>query len=271
MTDQPNYFNPNFIYLVKHNIYRKSEPFAPDNVVALNNTESDFESQLPNILEKHYIAIIIYLESHSLCLNYLRNFLQLSQTYLFVIVFNSQATEDPVFRWNASELGAHMITNCFSAACSALSICMYRKHGTYPCPYCEMNKFDEVELREHVSLFHESYPQSLCCTCPICKKMTRNFFSHIFHEHGDGVLEERTGFFSICIVQRQSDKAFLMVQERGSSGFWVPGGGLNAGESYMKGKSSDVFFDLWMYFPTYIHRCRMVYTALYCCFLKGKA
>lgn len=250
MPNRPRNFNPNFIYLIKHNIYRKSEPFALDNVVTLNNTEVDFESQLPKILEKQFVAIVIYMESPSLCLNYLRNYLQLSQTYLFVIVFNDHATEDATFRWSASELGAHMVTNSFTAAASALSICMYRKQGTYSCPFCEMTRFDEVELREHVSLFHESHKQNLCCTCPICKKMTRNFFRHIFHDHGDGVVEERTGLYSICIVQRPSDKSFLMVQERGSAGFWVPGGGLNPGESYVKGafretlEEAGVFIDI---------------------------
>ena len=64
----------------------------------------------------------------------------------------------------------------------------------------------------------------------------RNFYKHLFYEHGEREPEERTGFFSICIVQRPSDKAFLMVQEHAGSGFWVPGGGLNPGESYTKGE-----------------------------------
>ena len=236
MSEGPSYFTPSFIYLIRYNVYKKSDPFAPDNITVLNNSVLEFEAQLPSILERKYVAIVINLENPQACLNYLRNHLQLSQTYLLIIVFNSQATEEPMFRWNAAELGAHMVTNCFSSMCSALTICMYRKQGPYSCPYCEAMSFEEHELREHVSLFHESFQQCLCCTCPICKKTSRNFFSHIFHEHGDGSTEERTGWFSICIVQRRSDKAFLMVQERGGAGFWVPGGGINPGESFLKGK-----------------------------------
>jgi len=249
-TMNPTHLSPNFIYLVKHDFSKKTDPLSMDNLVSLSNSVIEFESQLPRILEMYYVAIVVYLESPQACLNYLRNHLQFSQTYLFIVVFHAQATEDASFRWNACSLSANMVTNNVSSLKSAISSAIYSKQGSYQCPYCEMNRFEESELREHVSLYHESYPQYLCCTCPICLRISRNFYTHIFHEHGEGTPEERTGCFSICIVQRQSDKAFLMVQERGSTGFWVPGGGLNPGETFVEGalretlEEAGVFIDV---------------------------
>eukprot|EP00877_Chromochloris_zofingiensis_P005820 jgi/Chrzof1/15239/Cz09g32180.t1 len=64
-------------------------------------------------------------------------------------------------------------------------------------------------------------------------RSTSNIARHLHDHHnprGTGP-EERTGVFALCIVRRPSDGKFLMTQEFAGSGFWVPGGGVDKGES----------------------------------------
>lgn len=44
-----------------------------------------------------------------------------------------------------------------------------------------------------------------------------------------------TGVFALAVIRRRSDGRFLLTQEFGREGFWLPGGGVNRGESLQQG------------------------------------
>ena len=82
-------------------------------------------------------------------MNYLRNYLQLSETYLFVIVYHELATEDANFRWSACELGAHMVTYDYVSLTTALSRALSTKTGhksSQISPISVMSKIISIEL-----------------------------------------------------------------------------------------------------------------------------
>mmetsp|Transcript_42839 Transcript_42839/g.79400 ORF Transcript_42839/g.79400 Transcript_42839/m.79400 type:complete len:394 (+) Transcript_42839:648-1829(+) len=58
---------------------------------------------------------------------------------------------------------------------------------------------------------------------------------------GEVEAERNTGLFAIVVCRRPSDGKFLMVQEFASTGFWVPGGQLDAGESLCAAVARETF------------------------------
>lgn len=67
----------------------------------------------------------------------------------------------------------------------------------------------------------------------MCGRHTSNIARHLhdYHKPTGGGPEERTGVFALCIIRRPSDGKFLMTQEYAGAGFWVPGGGVDPGET----------------------------------------
>lgn len=71
---------------------------------------------------------------------------------------------------------------------------------------------------------------------------TANIARHL-HDHHDPTgapPERRTGAFALAVVRRPRDGKFLLVQEFAGAGFWLPGGGVDAGESLAAGAVREV-------------------------------
>jgi len=119
---------------------------------------------------------------------------------------------------------------------------------TYSCPYCHMSDLTEDELWHHIPLYHVNDPTPSnmdSIQCPICTQTHkhRNFLLHLRNNHGptlrgevmrehkDGIL---THAFALVVVRRPSDNKFLVVQESNNSGFWLPGGRVDVGETLLE-------------------------------------
>eukprot|EP00470_Lotharella_oceanica_P009821 CAMPEP_0170200652 /NCGR_PEP_ID=MMETSP0040_2-20121228/69976_1 /TAXON_ID=641309 /ORGANISM="Lotharella oceanica, Strain CCMP622" /LENGTH=251 /DNA_ID=CAMNT_0010450837 /DNA_START=597 /DNA_END=1352 /DNA_ORIENTATION=- len=115
--------------------------------------------------------------------------------------------------------------------------------GSLRCPYtwCNIGGLSEDALWTHLQLYHCNHKNVKEHRCPICNVVPpRNLQVHYRNSHGPvarGEIpkEESTGVFAIVICRRASDGKFLMTQEFAQTGFWVPGGQLDKGESLCAG------------------------------------
>lgn len=139
---------------------------------------------------------------------------------------------------------ANMVTYCGDALTMAAKIVASERTSDaqgprFRCPYCGQDGFTEDELWTHCPLYHVAIPNKWNFSCPICrdfKAYKLPFPVHLRNTHGPvgrGELEpERsTGVFAVVVVRDRTTDRFLAVQEFSSSGFWLPGGQLDPGES----------------------------------------
>ncbi|GLI63618.1 hypothetical protein VaNZ11_006633 [Volvox africanus] len=155
----------------------------------------------------------------------------------YIIVWHSDATEDGIARIQAFQSGANMVTNNPEHLHEALQrITVIHGTGNFSCPWCELGGFSEHELWRHQPLYHIYEPDKLDARCPACRNWTSRLTRHINLYHGPTQLvDERTGVFALAVVRRPEDGKFLMVQERYGEGYWLPGGGVDTGESLRQG------------------------------------
>ncbi|CAD7947494.1 unnamed protein product [Amoebophrya sp. A25] len=111
----------------------------------------------------------------------------------------------------------------------------------YSCPFCGLRDLTEDGLWRHMPLYHiNARPSSVLVKhCPICRlPEVENMQVHIRNAHGPCRRGEVHSEFSerppmlnafalvVCIHRGK----ILLVQEFASSGFWLPGGRVDAGE-----------------------------------------
>ncbi|KAF6254460.1 NUDIX hydrolase domain-like protein [Scenedesmus sp. NREL 46B-D3] len=194
--------------------------------------------------------------------------LQIAQTLrtasatLFIACWHPKATEDAAVRWRAFQAGANMVTHCRHALAEALhKISQQQQHHNEldlgglgqeaaasaaaaaaaaaqncMCDWCGLPGLSPAEYWFHQQLYHIHHANK-SGTCQVCGKHSHNLARHLHDSHDPAGTppEERTGVFALAIVRRPSDGKFLMTQEFAGSGFWVPGGGVDAGESLEEG------------------------------------
>ncbi|KAG2489185.1 hypothetical protein HYH03_012411 [Edaphochlamys debaryana] len=155
---------------------------------------------------------------------------------VYVIVWHAGATEEPKARIQAFQAGARMVTHDPEHLAEALGlIAGIRGTGAHECPWCGLAGLSALELWQHQPLYHIYERDKTDVCCPVCSKATSRLTRHINLTHGpEAKVDERTGVFALAIVRRPSDGKFLMVQERYHEGYWVPGGGVDPGESLME-------------------------------------
>ena len=152
-----------------------------------------------------------------------------------------------IYRSKCYGYGANMVTNDHHSLKQVLNIIGnkgFNGYGSYQCPYCHMDNLTEDELWHHVPLYHvnDVQPGNICC--PICHEdKRRNYLLHLRNHHGpvirgeippeyrDGIL---THAFALVVVRRPTDNKFLVVQEASNSGFWLPGGRVEVGETLLE-------------------------------------
>eukprot|EP01084_Bolivina_argentea_P317388 550292_1 len=166
---------------------------------------------------------------------------------LFICIIDIEASESAVFRTKCFNYGANMVTNDHHSLKQVLNIIGnkgFNGPGDYICPYCQMNDLTEDELWHHVPLYHVNDAQPGTIKCPICdEEKRRNYLLHLRNHHGpvirgeippeyrDGIL---THAFALVVVRRPTDNKFLVVQEASNSGFWLPGGRVEVGETLLE-------------------------------------
>jgi 8-oxo-dGTP pyrophosphatase MutT (NUDIX family) len=113
----------------------------------------------------------------------------------------------------------------------------------YDCPVCKLPHLDSHDLWVHMPLFHLGLTKSrsVSHTCPICQVEDNVIVVHMHDVHAPPGHPPDTSrghinlySFGLVVVQRQRDKKFLVVQEFASQGYWLPGGGIDAGEQPTK-------------------------------------
>ncbi|KAI8470388.1 MAG: hypothetical protein J3K34DRAFT_260467 [Monoraphidium minutum] len=152
---------------------------------------------------------------------------------MFIICCHPDATEDPALRLAAAAAGASMVTASAAAAAAALGrVAAARLGGGLSCAWCGLAGLTVRGYWEHQPLYH-IYEGIIEAACPVCGSHTSNLARHLHDAHPPPGThaEVRTGVFALVVVPRPADGKFLVVQEFAGQGFWVPGGGADAGES----------------------------------------
>src|SRR5207253_856109 len=93
----------------------------------------------------------------------------------------------------------------------------------------------------HCPLFHiNAKVDNNNKTCPVCSKRIHgsdNVQRHIHDKHYTQIEDHieynstQVYAFSLVVVRRNSDSRYLLVQEFAESGYWLPGGKIDPGES----------------------------------------
>ncbi|DBA01471.1 TPA: hypothetical protein N0F65_005590 [Lagenidium giganteum] len=185
---------------------------------------------------------------------------------IFICVFSSQLIEYPLGRYQCFEEGASMVTGSmddvhqvmrFIGSCRgsdgggmgngimmSTSGQSSRRRGSqsFTCPVCEKTGFSEDQLWRHCPMYHINEKNTDSITCPICRESTRGPFQvHLHNAHGppgrgEMPSEFRMGdsvlySFALVVCHNRKYNSFLLVQEFANSGFWLPGGRIDAGEN----------------------------------------
>lgn len=111
--------------------------------------------------------------------------------------------------------------------------------GNLKCPICSETSLSEDGLWTHLPLYHIKEPNFID-VCPVCKKDSKpNMQTHFRNSHGlcaKGQVHKELSeeiplyAYALVVIHRKKDNKFLVVQEFCSSGFWLPGGRVDARE-----------------------------------------
>lgn len=181
----------------------------------------------------------------------------------FAIILSRTASEDASIRMKLFDEGANMVTQDMKDTWSVVSVIaktlppncsvnISRQVPLYKCPFCNLEGFTEDALWTHCPLYHvneakygghKSLKVQAQNECPICRSCS-NFEPlqvHIRNKHGPcgrGEIEPedkesapRLYTFALVVVRRPEDGKYLLVQEFGDSGYWLPGGRVDGRES----------------------------------------
>ncbi|ORX59170.1 hypothetical protein BCR36DRAFT_408692 [Piromyces finnis] len=181
---------------------------------------------------------------------------------IFKIIFSTIGSRNPVIRDEWLRLGANMVTESCNDVTKALQL-IYEfihttggggllqnifKNDTFKCPYCNTPKLSLYAFWYHVPLFHSHNIRydNTAIVCPICRSedTKKSFFEHLQYTHfpNPEVKETMTNklqrrqsatikLFALVVCRREQDGKFLMVDEVGGWGWWLPGGRVDPGET----------------------------------------
>lgn len=159
----------------------------------------------------------------------------------FVAVYSEKATKSPALRQDLTdERDAHMVTADIAALEKTLKEVMFvrRSRGDCVCPVCGLSHLNAEAIWVHFSVEHSNAPNAVAA-CPICgwQRQDRPLASHIHHAHvPQGRRQEPhlpalpVDIFAIVVVRHPETRKYLLVQEFGRSGYWLPGGRVDGSE-----------------------------------------
>lgn len=147
---------------------------------------------------------------------------------ILIILFHS---------WYFAYHGVNMITEFVTQIRTVfqrlLPLGKSESEANFTCPYCQWSALSFNQLYNHVPLYHTNEHQ-FSAPCSLCKRTTRNFAVHLHEDHNQESQESSGPLplyaFALVVCQRKQDNRFLVVQESGSEGFWLPGGRVESGE-----------------------------------------
>ncbi|KAJ3084745.1 hypothetical protein HK100_009257 [Physocladia obscura] len=152
----------------------------------------------------------------------------------FVVLWSASESADAVKRSFWQRNGANMITESLDSVRSVLTTIETQLSGTGPlstCPYCQI-ELPFYSLRIHMPLFHiqQGNKPGLCALCKFTHPKLAVHMSEA-HDPSQSHKSKRQPVFSLVVARRPLDGKFLMVDEVCSWGWWLPGGGVDIGES----------------------------------------
>jgi 8-oxo-dGTP pyrophosphatase MutT (NUDIX family) len=164
--------------------------------------------------------------------------------HIFSIIFSKTISENPAARYAACSLAnCNMVTHVVRDLKKSLAtLASEERTGDLQCPVCKKQGLSPIELREHLPMFHINCKKTLQLRkypCPICKLSASrdSIVVHVHDEHAPPGVHVESGrsmpkvvSFGLCVIQRKSDKKFLVVQEYENQGYWLPGGGIDGSE-----------------------------------------
>mmetsp|Transcript_14580 Transcript_14580/g.21977 ORF Transcript_14580/g.21977 Transcript_14580/m.21977 type:complete len:351 (+) Transcript_14580:100-1152(+) len=167
----------------------------------------------------------------------------------FVAVYNPSAAYNPNVRLMNFDAGANMVAHDIASLVTTLcKAVLYAGSGGgyYECPYCNFHSLTEDELRSHLPAYHINWPHNRgAVRCPICRETVRKPLQvHIHDDHGPAARRRRGApmrehskirfyGFGLVVCRHPSTGAYLLCQEFANQGFWVPGGAVDAGETFV--------------------------------------
>ncbi len=174
---------------------------------------------------------------------------------IFVLVWSRTATRDARMRLELADRGANMVSDVLSDLERAVRdiakikrsrpVCVpvddVGRTAGFHCPFCKMEHLSEDGLWLHMPLYHINLENERSrMTCPICAKPAKPCLQvHIRNAHGPcarGEIESEftehpTSLNAFALVVCIHGGKVLLVQEFANSGYWLPGGRVDGGES----------------------------------------
>lgn len=144
--------------------------------------------------------------------------------------------------WTFAAARVNMITDSVTELRSVIhriiSFIRSDSKDNYTCPYCSWSSLSFEQLYIHVPLYHTN-ELDLSHKCQICRKSTANYAVHLHEDHQPAHDRRpeatRLYAFALVVCRRKRDGRFLVVQESGSMGYWLPGGRVEVGEQLQQG------------------------------------
>lgn len=197
-------------------------------------------------------AIIVIDTSQELLSSVLNEFRTTRKTLrVFIVVFDRGLALDPIAREWLVGLGANMVSGSPGLTTKAVGLATDPSFfppsssgaKLFSCPVCQLDGLSEDGLCQHTNLFHVSTQGRLINnqTCPICNHTGGAYPVHLRNTHGPAArgeisVEEKKAVpsyaFALVVCWRPSDGKFLLVQEVAQWGWWLPGGRVEAGETF---------------------------------------
>jgi 8-oxo-dGTP pyrophosphatase MutT (NUDIX family) len=159
----------------------------------------------------------------------------------FIVFYDPPSSSDPHKRLNYFDWGVNMVAHDVVSIISILSDVVLpagRNGGTLSCPDCGMSNLSSYDLWLHLPAFHINTPnETYARKCPICDKLARKpLIVHIHDNHSPhpSASHSKPVFygFSLVVCRHPATGLYLLCQEFSNQGFWVPGGAVDAGESF---------------------------------------
>ncbi|ETW07929.1 hypothetical protein H310_02332 [Aphanomyces invadans] len=213
-------------------------------------------------LHKVHLVILRVVATYPMdaLLKILRALRQVSQQ-LFLCVFSAHVADHAMQRYRCFGDGASMVTSSVDDLTTVLGKLAQeedadnrsqnhssRRTLLYPCPFCGKSGLTEDALWIHCPLHHINEKNRTDIACPICSekhgkayRASAPFQVHLHNAHGppgrgDLPSEFRNPdstlyCFALVVCRHPLTKLFLLVQEFACSGYWLPGGRVDAGET----------------------------------------
>ena len=161
----------------------------------------------------------------------------------FLVIYNPNLMTNPSERLHLFDCGVNMISYDLESVLKVLHECVLfsnERNGSYKCCVCGLEDLTENELWYHLPTYHINVPnQRISNHCPICERSCHEPLQvHIHDHHGPNrrIIQNNSPLFygfSLVVCRHPITGLYLLCQEFCNQGFWVPGGAVDPGETFI--------------------------------------